>query len=65
MFDQPETACEAKPLMEVKQTISGKLAEKKARLESQLAEVNAALDALTKNPEVANLFDLVVKATRF
>ena len=38
------------------------LKEHKSRLESRLAKVNAALDALEKNPEVAEILQLVSKA---
>ncbi len=40
------------------------LEDKKAQLESQLAKVNAALDALKANPEISNLLQLVGKALR-
>lgn len=43
-------------------SIQGNLERKKQRLEAELKDVNAALDALNANPEVAKLMELVVKA---
>lgn len=42
-------------------TLTEKLEGQKADYESRLAEVNSALDALKKNPELQNLFDLAAK----
>ena len=48
--------------MDVVTTINDKLVSKKRRLESELADVNAALDALQEHPEVAKVLSLVSKA---
>lgn len=40
------------------------LKSQKHHLEAQLAKVNAALDALNKNPEIADILQLVGKALR-
>lgn len=40
-------------------TLTERLTFRKKDLESQLEEVNKALDALNKNPEFQSLFDLV------
>jgi hypothetical protein len=45
--------------------LRGNLTESKNRLEQRLADVNAAIDALDKNPEVARLLELVGKASRY
>lgn len=37
---------------------------RKSRLEAQLATINAAIEALDKNPEVANILKLVSQASR-
>lgn len=41
------------------------MADKKARLERQLAEINSAIEALDANPEVARVMELVAKASQF
>jgi hypothetical protein len=43
-------------------TLIANLRRKKLRAEADLAAVNAALDALEKNPEVANILELISKA---
>lgn len=48
--------------MEVVTTINDRLVYEKRRLESELADVNAALDALQQHPEVAKVLSLVSKA---
>lgn len=53
---QPIAACE------VANTVTDRLANEKRRLESKLADVSAALDALNANPEVAKVLTLVGKA---
>lgn len=40
------------------------LKNQKQLLETQLSKVNAALDALNKNPEIADILQLVGKALR-
>lgn len=40
------------------------LNRRKIRCESELQSVNAALNALQKNPEVANILELISKAGR-
>jgi len=40
------------------------LNRRKLRAEAELANVTAALDALAKNPEVANVLELISKAGR-
>lgn len=45
-------------------SITGDLTRKKQRLETQLSEVNAALDALKDNPELTKVLELVSKARR-
>jgi chaperonin cofactor prefoldin len=47
---------------EVENTVTDRLVNEKRRLESKLADVNAALDALKANPEVAKVLTLVGKA---
>jgi hypothetical protein len=47
---------------EVVTTINDRLQTKKLRLESELADVNSALDALNANPEIARVLTLVSKA---
>jgi len=46
---------------EVVTTINDRLQSKKLRLESELADVNSALDALNANPEIARVLTLVSK----
>lgn len=45
-------------------SVNGRLQNVKKRLESQLSEVNEALEALEKNPEIARVLTLVSKASR-
>ncbi len=47
---------------EVVTTINDRLISKKRRLESELKDVNDALDALNANPEIARVLTLVGKA---
>jgi hypothetical protein len=47
---------------ELTNTVTDRLTSEKRRLESKLADVNAALDALAANPEVAKVLTLVGKA---
>ena len=47
---------------DVETTITDKLTNKKRRLESQLAETNAALEALQNHPDVAKVLTLVGRA---
>ena len=44
-------------------TITERLADRKERLTAELAEVPKALDALTKNPELQQLLDIVSKVS--
>lgn len=60
---QMEALAPAKTL--VKPEIRVGLESKKQRLEQQLADVNAALQALDANPEVAKLLELVGRASRY
>lgn len=47
---------------EIATTINDRLKSKKLRLESELKDVNEALDALNANPEIARVLSLVGKA---
>ena len=49
--------CERPNVLEV-------LQERQIRLTNELQNINAALDALKKNPEVANILELISKAGR-
>lgn len=53
--------CSLKQL-DVASSITDRLNNKKRKLETELAETNAALDALEKNPEVAKVLTLVGRA---
>lgn len=44
--------------------VTDRLANARNRLQGQLDEVQAALDALAKNPELAKILDLVARAMR-
>ena len=48
--------------VEVVTTLSDKLKRKKLRLETELNDVNLAIEALQANPEVANVINLLTKA---
>jgi len=48
--------------VEIATTINDRLKSKKLRLESELKDVNEALDALNANPEIARVLSLVGKA---
>lgn len=57
----PEPKCE----MALRQpTVTERLTARKRALEAQLADVNAALDALNANPGVAAIFDQVSRVVR-
>lgn len=45
-------------------TLTGNLQRRKQRAETELAQVNAALEALQKNPEIASVLELVSKVGR-
>ena len=53
---------ECSPKQCVKPKLKEGLIHRKTRLESQLADINAAIEALNKNPEVARVLELVGKA---
>lgn len=58
-----EAQCEVtKQAVDVQASINDKLINKKRRLEAELAETNAALEALEQNPEVAKVLTLVGRA---
>lgn len=42
-------------------TISERLKDEKRRLETRLTEVNKALEALQKNPEIAEVINIISK----
>lgn len=56
--------CEAQPLGVQPAGPVDQLKQRKSILQGELDKVNAALDALEKNPEVANIIQLVGKALR-
>lgn len=56
--------CESLKQCEVENAVSDRLLNRKKRLELQLSEVNEALDALQKNPEIQRVLDLVARASR-
>lgn len=56
--------CEEKSLCGSDESIKGNLERKRVRLMNQLDEVNQALDALDKNPEMLKVLELVNKARR-
>jgi hypothetical protein len=58
----PSELCEAKSLVCESDSIRSRLMRNKRRYEEQLKTVNDALEALDKNPELANLLELVNKA---
>jgi len=45
-------------------TLVGNLNRRKSRCETELQQVNAALEALKKNPEIANILELISKVGR-
>jgi len=66
MYEQPEQPMETlSPKAIVKPELREGFINRKVRLESQLKDVNAAIEALDKNPEVASLLELVGKASRY
>lgn len=62
MSETIERYAPGEQVAEVVTTINDKLQSKKRRLESELADINAALDALAANPEIARVLTLVGKA---
>ena len=48
--------------MDVQTNLNDTLTNRRRRLQLQLAEVNAAIEALEQHPEVANVLNLVGKA---
>ena len=65
MNDYIEPLCEVATKELVKPEIKEGLLDRKNKIEKQLADINAAIDALNKNPEVARLLELVGKASRY
>lgn len=58
-----ETPCDSKPTScDIATTLNDRLAAKKRRLETELSETNAALQALQDHPDVAKVLTLVGKA---
>ena len=62
MDDTNMPVCQEPKSCEVATTITDRLTSKKRKLETELAETNAALEALQANPEVARVLTLVGKA---
>ena len=62
MFDL-NPVCDAKSVMCESDTIRDRLVRNKQRCEMQLKDINAALEAFDKNPELANLLELIKKAS--
>ena len=56
-----DPCCDSK-ICESSNSIPDRLHSRKRSLEAQLAETNAAIDAMQKNPEVATVLTLVAKA---
>ena len=62
-----ETMCDMQSpqtLESISDTLRGNLNTKKKRLESQLADVNNAIEAMDANPEVTKVMELVLKGQR-
>ena len=57
------STCEA--LSVQSDSIRDTLEATRKRLEKQLAETNEAIDAMTNNPEVARVMELVIRARRY
>lgn len=59
-IDQPDLVSTQKNIGPV--TVTDQLTQRKQLLEAELTRVNAALDALAKNPGVEEILNLVSKA---
>lgn len=57
--------CTAVDMPTLRPTVSQNLANRKKKLEQELQEVTEALDALTANPEVERILNLVSKTGRW
>ncbi len=57
-----DPCCESKPAEVCDNSIPQRLHSRRRSLELQLAETNAAIEAMEKNPEVATVLTLVSKA---
>lgn len=62
MFDSPQVCEENIKSIGISSSIEGILIRKKKDLETRLADVNAALDAMSANPEIVKVLELVNKA---
>lgn len=56
------TTCEPPSCIDSTPTMLQKLMREKARQEERLAKVNAAIDVLNKNPELATLLETIRQA---
>ena len=54
----------APAMVAIGRSITERLTHEKAILEERLSEVNAAIAALEKNPELQDLLDTIAKAAR-
>lgn len=54
--------CETSPCVDSSPTMLQKLLREKARQEERLARVNAAIEALNKNPELAGILETIRQA---
>lgn len=51
----------ASPMQMRQPSLTENLKNRKVGLENQLSEINAAIEALEKNPELQSLLDLIAK----
>lgn len=57
--------CEKEPQICRPTSLTDTLKEKKARLALQMADLDAALQALDKNPEITTVLELIRRVSRY
>lgn len=65
-MSETQSMCDiSAPKSVIKPDMRVALVQRRERLAEQLADVNSAIEALEKNPELANLLELLGKASRY
>lgn len=60
-----QECCDVSPKQLIRPSIRDGLFNRKQSLEKQLVDINAAIEALDKNPEITKVLELVGKASRY
>lgn len=62
-YPVPEPCCETKAVCAASETLQQRLAYRHKKLTEELADVEAALEAMTKNPEVTDVINKISRVS--